>query len=73
MEIGTGKDAIPDAIKVENPVIMEFTGSTTYDTAAITDDSSQETQTASSVAASLFTPAVGGVIGAWLMMWSLLA
>lgn len=71
MEIGTGKNSIPDAVVVKNPVTMEFTGATTYDTASVTSD--QATPTASSVAASLFSPAVGGVIGAWLMMWSFLA
>lgn len=71
MEIGTGKNSIPDAVGVENPVTIEFTGTETYDTASMTG--AQTTQTTASVAASLFTPAVGGVIGAWLMMWSLLA
>ena len=71
MEIGTGKDSIPDAVGVESPVTILYTGATTYGTTSTTGP--QTSQTASSVAASLFTPAVGGVIGAWLMMWSLLA
>lgn len=74
MEIGTGENSVPDAIGVENPITMEFSGTRApHDTPTITQTSDPQATDDSSVAATLLTPAVGGVIGAWLMMWSLLA
>jgi len=72
MEIGT---TVPDAVGVENPVTMEFTGTIKAhgNPTLASTVLSTSTQTASSVAATLLTPAVGGVIAAWLMVWSLLA
>jgi len=74
MEIGTGKDAVPDATGVENPVTLEFTGTRSpHDTPVITQTGNVQATETPSIAAALLTPAVGGIIGAWLMMWSFLA
>lgn len=73
MEIGAGKNSVPDATGVENPVTVEYTGTRTlHNTPVITQSNVRATQTVS-VATALFTPTVGGIIGAWLMMWSFLA
>lgn len=74
MEIGTGKDSVPDATGVANPVTIEFTGtSLPHDIPSITQTGSIQATGTPSIAAALLTPAAGGVIGAWLMMWSFLA
>jgi len=74
MEIGTGKNAVPDASGVGNPVTLEFTGTRLpHDTPTITQTGNIEATETPSIATPLLTPAVGGVIGAWLMMWSFLA
>ncbi|KAF8425703.1 aspartic peptidase domain-containing protein [Tirmania nivea] len=74
MEIGTGKNSVPDATGVENPVTLEFTETRLpHDVPVITQSNNVQATETPSIAAALLTPAVGGVIGAWLMMWSFLA
>ncbi|KAF8477029.1 aspartic peptidase domain-containing protein [Kalaharituber pfeilii] len=62
MEIGTGKDAVPDATGVENPVTVEYTGTRgSHDRATFTESSTSSPTSTSdeSIASTLLRPAVG--------------